>query len=282
MQGTFRTAACRMAGALGSLLWLGLLVSCTATPPEPATPGSASRSAPDAAAAPDTRRSGWHDMSPATQALQNDDTQNPAFLWVAAGEQRFRQHCQQCHQAAALRDSAARHPAWDATSEQVLTLSARIQHCHRRRGGATPPLGSDELLADEAHVAWLGRGRPIQAAGRTPGETVDAQLRPWLQEGQRLWHTRMGAVALSCADCHDRLAGQRLAGSRIPQGHPTGYPAYRLEWQTLGSLERRLQGCMTGVRAEPFAPGAREWVALELALKARAAGMPLDAPAVRP
>ena len=56
-----------------------------------------------------------------------------------------------------------------------------------------------------------------------------------------------------------RQAGRRLGGSPIPQAHPTGYPIYRLEWQGLGSLQRRLRDCMTGVRAEPFAWGARSW-----------------------
>ena len=68
----------------------------------------------------------------------------------------------------------------------------------------------------------------------------------------------------------------------IPQGHPTGYPVYRLEWQSLGSLQRRLRGCMTGVRAEPFAYGADELVALELFLMERAAGMTVETPAVPP
>ena len=54
----------------------------------------------------------------------------------------------------------------------------------------------------------------------------------------------------------------------IPQGHPTGYPIYRLEWQGLGSLQRRLRNCMSGVRAEPFAYGAIELVELELYLHA--------------
>ena len=33
--------------------------------------------------APDTRRSGYEDMRPSTQAMQRDDAQNPAMLWVA-------------------------------------------------------------------------------------------------------------------------------------------------------------------------------------------------------
>jgi sulfur-oxidizing protein SoxA len=68
----------------------------------------------------------------------------------------------------------------------------------------------------------------------------------------------------------------------IPQGHATGYPIYRLEWQGMGSLQRRLRNCMTGVRAEPFAYGAPEMVALELYLAHRARGMVVEAPAVRP
>ena len=35
----------------------------------------------------------------------------------------------------------------------------------------------------------------------------------------------------------------------IPQAHPTGYPIYRLEWQGLGSLQRRLRNCLVGMRA---------------------------------
>jgi sulfur-oxidizing protein SoxA len=39
---------------------------------------------------------------------------------------------------------------------------------------------------------------------------------------------------------------------------------------------------MTGVRAEPFAADAPEWVELELYLAQRAAGLTIETPAVRP
>jgi len=57
---------------------------------------------------------------------------------------------------------------------------------------------------------------------------------------------------------------------------------YRLEWQWLGSLQRRLRSCLTGIRAEPFAYDALKLVDLELYLKSRATGLPLETPAVRP
>ena len=68
----------------------------------------------------------------------------------------------------------------------------------------------------------------------------------------------------------------------MPQAHPTGYPIYRLEWQSLGSLQRRLRNCMIGLRAEPYAYGAPEYVDMEVYLMWRARGMTLETPAVRP
>jgi L-cysteine S-thiosulfotransferase len=67
----------------------------------------------------------------------------------------------------------------------------------------------------------------------------------------------------------------------VPQGHPTGYPIYRLEWQEVGSLQRRIRGRLTRVRAEPLTPGSREAVALEAFLMERAAAMEIETPAVR-
>jgi sulfur-oxidizing protein SoxA len=121
------------------------------------------------------------------------------------------------------------------------------------------------------------RGLPIAPPTATQPQLVEAQAR-----GEVLFNQRIGQTDLSCRDCHNRLAGKRLGGSTIPQGHPTGYPIYRLEWQSVGSLQRRLRGCMTAVRAEPYAYGASELVELEAYLAKRATGMTLESPGVRP
>ena len=220
--------------------------------------------------------SGREFMSPATQALQNDDTQNPAFLWVKDGQQRFDAACANCHTPNSLRGVATRYPAWDATLAKPVTLSARINLCQARHVKA-PSFApeSEALLGLEAYVAHQSRGIPVQPP-------ADARLAPARQQGQRLYHERIGQLDLSCAQCHEQRAGQRLGGSTIPQAHPTGYPLYRLEWQAVGSLQRRLRHCMSGVRAEPYAYASEELTALELYLMQRAAGMALETPAVRP
>lgn len=71
----------------------------------------------------------------------------------------------------------------------------------------------------------------------------------------------------------------------LPQGHPNAYPIYRLDvrrWQGMGSQQRRLRNCMTGVRAEPYPPDSAEATALDLYLHTRAAGLAVESPGVRP
>jgi L-cysteine S-thiosulfotransferase len=222
------------------------------------------------------RRSGLEDMSPATQALQRDDALNPGMLWLEDGAQRFATDCQRCHAPDQMRGVAARHPAWNPELGRPLTLAARIQHCQVQQVKG-PPLASESeaLLGLETYVAHASRAVPI-----TP--PADARLQPWRERGRQLFNQRMGQLDLACAECHEAQAGRRLGGATIPQGHPTGYPLYRLEWQGLGSLQRRLRGCMIGIRAQPFAADSDEATALELFLMHRAAGMTLETPAVRP
>jgi L-cysteine S-thiosulfotransferase len=237
------------------------------------------------ALAGDARRSGLQFMSPALQALQRDDAQNPAMLWVQDGEQLWRtptgssgKRCADCHGEAtrSMAGVAARYPAWDAASGGALNLAGRINACRQRHQQA-PPLAVDDadLLALSAYLGLQSRGQPL-----APPD--DARLAPLRQQGQALWQQRMGQLNLACLHCHDQRAGQRLGGATIPQGHATGYPIYRLEWQALGSLQRRLRGCVVGVRAEPWAADAPAWLALEAYLAQRASGMPVETPAVRP
>jgi L-cysteine S-thiosulfotransferase len=175
-----------------------------------------------------------------------------------------------------MRGVAARYPAFDAALGRPVNLGERINQCQTRHAGRPAlALESEALLGIEIFVANASRGLPV-------APPADPRLTPWRERGRQLFTQRMGQLDFSCAQCHDQHAGGRLAGSLIPQGHATGYPIYRLEWQAVGSLQRRLRNCMSGVRAQPWAYGAPEFVALELYLAQRAAGMAVETPAVRP
>jgi L-cysteine S-thiosulfotransferase len=233
----------------------------------------------------DPRHSAYEDMSRDIRAMQDDDTANPATPWVQDGEALWSERtgaaqkgCIDCHGDAtqSMRGVAARSPAFDAASRRPIDLEGRINRCretHQQAPALAPE--SRELLALTAFVARQSRGLAITTGG-------DPRLAPFIAAGRALYERRQGQLNLSCAICHDDNAGKHLAGALIPQGHPTGYPVYRLEWQTLGSLARRLRNCMIGMRAEPYAAGSDEVVALETFLMARARGMAVETPAVRP
>jgi sulfur-oxidizing protein SoxA len=235
-------------------------------------------------AAAQERRSGYDDAGPQVRAMQDDDMANPAFLWVQQGEALWERRvgeagksCADCHGAVSeMRGVAARYPEFDAARGRVVTLEQRVNLCRTDFQGA-PALApeSDAVLGITALVGLQSRGLPV--AVEVSGAAAGAVAR-----GEAFFRLRQGQLNLSCAQCHDQLAGQSLAGSRIPQGHPNGYPIYRLEWQGMGSLHRRLRACLVGVRAEPLGRDDALLGDLELYLAARAAGLKVETPGVRP
>jgi sulfur-oxidizing protein SoxA len=231
------------------------------------------------------RRSGYSFMTPDTQAIQNDDTANPGMLWVLDGEALWKSRtgaadkaCADCHDDArtSMKGVAARYPAFDKALGRPLDLAQRINLCRITHQEATPlAYEGRDLLALTAFVAQQSRSVSIE-----PGN--DPQLEPFLARGRELFLQHQGQLNLACANCHDDNWKKHLAGSAITQAQPTGYPLYRLEWQSLGSLQRRMRNCMIGVRARAYDYGAPELVELELYLMSRARGMAVETPAVRP
>ncbi len=235
--------------------------------------------------APESRRCGYEHMGRETRAMQDEDNANPATLWVLDGEAAWKRKagaagraCWDCHGDAAdsMKGVAARHPAADAKTGKLVNLEQRINACRVERQQAKPlAYESRELLALTAFVGRQSRGLPIDIA-------VKPATQPALDAGRALFNRKVGQIDMSCAQCHDQNWGAHLAGNVIPQAHPTGYPIYRLEWQGLGSLQRRLRNCMSGMRAEPYEYGSAEFVELEYYLMWRARGMKVETPAVRP
>jgi sulfur-oxidizing protein SoxA len=220
-------------------------------------------------------------MGRETRAMQDDDATNPAVLWLLDGEALWNRKlgaagkaCADCHGVEKMKGVAARYPAMHAG--KLVNLDQRINHCRVEQQKAPAlQLEGRELLGLSAYVGRQSRGLPIEIS-------ISEKTRPHLEAGRTAFYRRQGQLNLACSQCHNDNWGKSLTGNPIPQAHPTGYPLYRLEWQDLGSLQRRLRNCFIGVRAEPYAYGAPEYVELEFYLMWRARGMKLETPAVRP
>jgi sulfur-oxidizing protein SoxA len=174
-----------------------------------------------------------------------------------------------------MKGVSARYPAYVGSLGRVVDLEQRVNACVAdNQRGAPFAMESPELLALTALIARQSRGLPIAVE-------IDARSAQTYERGRQVYFRRQGQLNLACTQCHDANWGKTLLAETISQGHPADWPAYRLEWQSLGSLGRRLRACYFGVRAEMPAYGSDEMISLELYLARRAAGLASDAPGVR-
>ncbi len=227
--------------------------------------------------------SGYEFLQADTQALQDDDFANPGFLWVDRGRALFAtapqqsKACSACHgeDGAELKGAAAHYPSMDKTTGKLTNIEGRINLCRTRHQGLEPlDYETDDLLSLTAFVSHLSRGEPVKVDVSGPAEV-------WYRRGEDYFFTRRGQYNLACNQCHNDNWGRQLRGDTISQGHGTAFPGYRFEWQSLGSLQRRLRDCDAGVRAEPLAYGSDDYLAVELYLAKRAEGLPIEVPGVR-
>lgn len=228
----------------------------------------------------DDVKSGFDFLTVETQSLQNDDFENPGYLWVERGAVSFSSQantdksCADCH-TDNLKGVATRYPAWNDEAQELQNLEARINYCRTEHQDLHElEYESEDLLSLTAFVASQSQGLPMSVQ-------ITDQTQPNYENGERYFSTRRGQFNLSCEQCHNENWGKKLRGDTISQGHGNGFPAYRFEWQTLGSLHRRLHDCDTGVRAEPFPLGSQTYIDLEYYLAVRARGLNIESPAIR-
>jgi sulfur-oxidizing protein SoxA len=229
-------------------------------------------------------RSGYRFLSQDLRELQDDELANPGLLWVEQGADLWqqpagasRQACSDCHDATAdsMKGVATHYPVYDPGTKQLIDLEQRINLCRTQQQQAEAlEYESEDLLSLTAFIAYQSRGLLLQVK-------VDGPAKPFFERGDQLYNRRIGQMNLACSHCHNQNWGKQLFSETISQGQPNAYPVYRLEWQTLGSLQRRLRSCNSGVRAELKPYGDADYIALELYLAWRGTGLPVETPGVR-
>ena len=233
----------------------------------------------------DQLKSGLEFSSPEVRGLQlDDDFASPSAHAIDKGAQLWKQvtgsnnkSCASCHGDAneSMKGAATRYPAIDKATGKLFNLEDRIRNCRSKQQKAINWLPeSDELLAITLHVTGASKGMPILV-------NIDGPAKKHFEAGQKLYMARQGQMNLSCTQCHDQHYGQRLYNDKLSQGHPNGYPIFRLDWQYMASLERRLRFCYASVKAEVPPWGHQDMRNLNLYLMWRAQGLAIEVPAVR-
>lgn len=227
--------------------------------------------------------SGWLFRSDETQKLEQDDFDNPGFLFVEQGQSLWStvegsegKACESCHNdVSSMAGVRAQMPKWSDTLHRPVTLEQQVNLCRTERMGAEEwKWESSEMLGMTALIGLQSRGMPVNVQ-------TDGPMAEWVEKGKEFYYTRVGQLDLACAHCHESNYGNMIRADHLSQGQSNGFPLYRLKWQNLGSLHRRLKGCMSNVRAKPYKEGSDEFVALEAYLAYRGQGLAVETPAVR-
>ena len=242
--------------------------------------------------------------------LQAAQDMNPVDLWVEQGRQTWQRACVSCH---ALDDVVKTVPTFPRLNAQhaLINLEDQINRCRVRDGARTSIKNNASISATSngtstsngngtsthdmallsvedrttlslsAFLQETARQQPIRIAA-PPDAAATARWQQHLDAGERLYNTRMGHMNLSCRQCHDDKVAADMRAQRIPAAHPVGFPVYRISWQGMGSMDRRIRACLSGVQAEIPAAQDVRLRQLELYLKIRAQGRLLEGPSLKP
>ena len=240
----------------------------------------------------DKKLNGSAFLSPGLKKLAADSNDSPIALWLDKGLAQWADttggaSCQSCHATPqALRQAVPSFPRLSPNGQKLINLEDQIVACRARAGRLDARLEDDDVLSLSALLYNAAKDLPIavqaptQQGGPQGGQHA-AQWQARLENGTALFAKRMGRINLACVHCHEQNIGKQMRVDVISPGHPTGFPVYRMSWQKIGSVDRRLRACYSGVQAVTPPPGADDLRDLELYLKVRANGMLLEGPSIR-
>lgn len=230
----------------------------------------------------DTIYSGWRFRTPETQALQLDDFENPAMIFVDQALDLFEavdgtegKSCATCH-TDGPEEFAGLHASMPKVIDGKLTTVEDLLNSHRQEAmGAEPwKWSGGEMQSMVALIGLQSRGMPMNVA-------IDGEAAPFWEQGKEIYYTRYGQLELSCASCHEDNYGNMVRADHLSQGQINGFPTYRLKQAKLISRHNRFRGCIRDTRAHTFPEGSDEFRALELYVSSRANGLSIETPAVR-
>ncbi len=232
----------------------------------------------------DTIYSGWVFRSDETQAMQADDFTNPGILDAEAGVELWNavdgtegKSCASCHGAIeeGMKGVRAVYPKWNEAAGEVRTMEMQVNDCRKTRMGAEPyKYVSAQMGQIVSAISMQSRGEPVNVA-------IDGKAAETWAKGKELYYTRTGILDLSCASCHEENYGNMIRADHLSQGQINGFPVYRLNNAKINQVHDRFKGCVRDTRAETFAPGGPEFIALELYVASRGNGLSVEGVSLR-
>lgn len=168
-------------------------------------------------------------------------------------------------------------PYFDTKRNEVVTIGQAINECRTENGEKPLPYGKGDIAKIAAYMAFKSRGKPIDI--KIPSkEAMQAYER-----GKKNFYKQRGVLFMSCAECHVQGSGQSIRAERLSPalGATSHFPVYRIKWQGLGTLQRRLSGCWRDTGSEKPKLQSKELKELEYFLTYMSNGLKSNGPDTR-
>ena len=161
----------------------------------------------------------------------------------------------------------------------VVTLSSAVVDCAKANKQKGWKLTKGKTADLEAYFANASKEK-----GKKVNIVIDSkEAAEAYERGKKEYYAQRGYLQLSCATCHVQGAGQRVRNEKLSPllGHVTHFPVYRLKWQGLGTLERRIKGCNKNQGETPHKPGSAWTKEMLYFMGYMSNGLPVDGPDIR-
>ncbi|PLY11340.1 MAG: sulfur oxidation c-type cytochrome SoxA [Arcobacter sp.] len=176
-------------------------------------------------------------------------------------------------------EAAANYPYFDKARNEVVSLTQAVNECLTSNGEKAWNTKKGDMAKLQGYMAFSA-----QEAEKVVDVKIDSQAAADAYErGKEYYYTQRGYLKLNCAECHVYGAGLRVRNEKLSKllGQTTHFPVFRLKWKGLGTLERRMSGCIKDEGQVPPKDTSNEMKELLFFMAYMSNGMKIDGPDIR-
>ena len=169
------------------------------------------------------------------------------------------------------------YPYFDTERKEVITLELAINRCREANGEEALKWETGAIAEISGYMAFTSRGNPLNI------EVPNADALAAYEAGKKFYYAKKGYLNNSCATCHVQGAGMRARSETMHPalGESTNFPTFRLKWDHLGTLHKRIRGCHRDQGARSFKAQSPQYRNLEYFITYMANGLQVNGPSVR-
>lgn len=175
--------------------------------------------------------------------------------------------------------NAGTYPYFDEKTQKLVSLTSAVNDCLRANG--EEPWGTKKGDMAKFQAYYMNESRE---AGKDFDIKIESEAaKAAYERGKEYYYSQRGYLKLSCATCHIEGSGKRVRNEILSPmlGQVTHFPVVRLKWGEIGTVERRLSGCVVDQGQVPPGDESEEMKELLYFMAYISNGMPVDGPDVR-